>query len=146
MRKRRCALFRYFRRFNPRTWKQRRAAPLCRGIMHFRFSLNCSRRQRSTKIGRLFSTRRVASRRPGRPAPDERRRSVLSIAGDLVLDNAPRVCAPRRDARDANADGGAPPMVAPIRHVIATSVYASLILINFSVVRYRRLRTPSVIN
>lgn len=86
--------------------------------MHFRFSLNCNRRQRSRKIGRLFSC--IASRRrPDRPAPDERRRSVLSIAGDLVLDNAPcmrastrhdatRRNATRRNAtqRDANADGG----------------------------------------
>ena len=127
--------------------------------MHFRFSLNCNRRQRSRKIGRLFSC--IASRRrPGRPAPDERRRSVLSIAGDLVLDNAPcmrastrhdatRRNATRRNATQRNATltpTGVPPIVAPIRHVIATSVYASLILINFNVVRYRRSRSPGVIN
>lgn len=67
--------------------------------------------------------------------PAERRHGALSIAGDLVLDSAP-VCA----RLDATLAPTWLPMVAPIRHVIATSVYASLILINFGIVRYRRSR------
>lgn len=113
-----------FHRFNRSAAQPTRTAVPSVRIMHFRFSLNCSRRQRRPKIGRLFSTRR--------PAPTERRHGVLSIVGDLVLDSVSRV---RLGAMLAPTG---PPVVASIRHVIATSVYASLILINFGIVRYCR--------